>query len=137
MKAHIPSVQPTALLWNYPETEAAYPALAAACAAVGLRLKPVGSSQAGATVGALCGLPGAGEAALLLHLEPDAYPPALILSGLPEKALDRLLVQLKTGGVTIPLKAVVTPTNQKWPFCELLAELVRERQALEKPGTET
>lgn len=133
MKAHISPVAPTALVWNYTPADAGWPVLQTACAAAGLTLKQVNSAQAGANVGWLCGLPGSSQACLLLHLEPDAYPPALVLSGLAQAKLDQLLAALRAGGVVIPLKAVVTPTNREWPFCELLAELLREHTALNAP----
>lgn len=135
MKARIPPVKPVALVWNFTPADLGWPALAAACGEAGLALRQVGSAEAGMNVGRLCGIPGSSEAALLLHLEPGAYPPALILYGLAEPALDSLLAALRAAGVKLPLKAVVTPTNQKWPLCELLAELAAERQALEKPGS--
>ena len=135
MKARIHPAAPVALVWNFTPETSGWPALAAACKEAGLELRQVGSAEAGVNVGRLCGIPGSPDAALLLHLEPDAYPPALILYGLAEPALDRLLAALRGGGVRQPLKAVVNPTNQKWPLCELLAELTAERQALEKPGS--
>lgn len=130
MKARIRPVAPCALVWNYPQTEPSWSALVAACEKVGLPVKPVSNTQAGHTVGWLCGIPGASEASVLLHLAPETYPAALILNGLDRKHLDTLLAELRTAGVTIPLKAVVTATNQQWPLSELLAELCRERDEI-------
>ncbi len=130
MKARIRPVSPCALVWNYTEAEPGWPALAAACQAAGLELKPVDGSQAGCTVGFLCGIPGASAAATLQYLDSAAYPAALILNGLDRKQLDGFLRQLREGGVTIPLKAMVTPTNQAWTLAALLEELVRERDAI-------
>ena len=35
------------------------------------------------------------------------------------------------GGVNIPLKAAVTPTNRDWPLCQLAAELEKEHAAVQ------
>lgn len=130
MKARIRPVAPCALVWNYDQSQPGWQALQATCQKAGLALKPVSNTEAGHNVGWLCGIPGASEAATLLHLDPDSYPAALILNGLDRKQLDGFLKELNAGGVRIPLKAVVTATNQQWPLCELLAELCKERDAM-------
>ena len=45
---------------------------------------------------------------------------------------DKLLAALRTAGIRIPHKAVLTPTNQNWNVYQLAQELERERQAMEK-----
>ena len=54
----------------------------------------------------------------------------LCISGLSGAKLDRLLQALRQEGVSIPLKAVVTPTNQRWTFLQLIQELQREHEAV-------
>lgn len=130
MKARIRPVAPCALVWNYADTEPGWPALVSACEKAGLTLKTVSNHQAGSTVGWLCDIPGASEVSVLLHLAPETYPPALVMHGLDRKQLDAFLNDLRAGGVIIPLKALVTATNQQWPFSELLAELCRERDEI-------
>lgn len=126
MKAHIAALPPaTALAWNGP----AGGALEAVCAEAGVRLRRVEEKDLGRTVGALCGLPGAGEGAAPAKTADPT--PALVLFGLDKKGLDDFLDRLKKAGVAIPLKAVVTPTNQGWAFARLLEELAAERRELE------
>lgn len=109
MKARIRPLAPCALVWNYPDTEPGFAALADACRAEGLTLTPVGPASAPA-------------------IEAN-YPAALIMNGLDRSRLDSFLTRLRAGGVSIPLKAMVTPTNQGWTLAALLAELVQEREA--------
>lgn len=125
MKARIRPLAPCALVWNYSETEPGFAALADACRKAGLTLIPVIPAQAGLTISRLCGGPGPAEA----PETPADFPAALIMNGLDRARLDSFLKELRAGGVSIPLKAMVTPTNQSWTLAALLAELVREREA--------
>ena len=125
MKARIRPLAPCALVWNYPDTEPGFAALADACRAEGLTLTPVTSADTGRTIGSLCGSPGPASAPALT----GDWPAALIMNGLDRSRLDSFLTRLRAGGVSIPLKAMVTPTNQGWTLAALLAELVQEREA--------
>ena len=69
------------------------------------------------------------KAARTLVLEPGAYPPAVVLANFKEKDVDTLLDLMKQAQVTIPLKAVVTPSNRNWVFGDLLAHLQEEHAA--------
>ncbi|MDM8201592.1 DUF3783 domain-containing protein [Allofournierella massiliensis] len=124
MKARIRPLAPCALVWNYPDTEPGFAALADACRAEGLTLTPVTPADTGRTIGSLCGGPGPASAPALT----GDWPAALIMNGLDRSRLDSFLTRLRAGGVSIPLKAMVTPTNQGWTLAALLAELVRERE---------
>lgn len=146
-----PSIPRVALLWALPADSPAFGPLRAA-EGQGLALRSVAPFELRATVGALCGLHGLDAAPAPLPAEPGqsgqtgqsgpaagadpALPdgPALIFCGLPEPELTALLVALRAAGAAIPLKAVVTPTNQHWRFGELLAELAREHAALAAQG---
>lgn len=125
MKARIRPLAPCALVWNYPHTEPGFAALAEACRAESLTLTPVTPADTGRTIASLCGGPGSAAA----PAPAGDWPAALILNGLDRSRLDSFLTRLRAGGVSIPLKAVVTPTNQGWTLAALLAELVQERDA--------
>ena len=56
----------------------------------------------------------------------------LVMCGLKNSRMDKLLAALRTAGIRIPHKAVLTPTNQNWNVYQLAQELERERQAMEK-----
>ena len=62
-----------------------------------------------------------------LNLSPDSGDSILIFCDLSEKHLNRMLFELKSRKVQIDLKAVLTPTNQKWTLRQLHAELEREK----------
>lgn len=146
-----PSIPRVALLWALPADSPAFGPLRAA-EGQGLTLRSIAPFELRATVGALCGLHGLDAAPAPLPAEPGqsgqtgqsgpaagaapALPdgPALIFCGLPEPELTALLAALRAAGAAIPLKAVVTPTNQHWRFGELLAELAREHAALAAQG---
>lgn len=141
MKAHTgraaPAPRPAALpkaalLWGL---DPADPGLAPLRAAqkLGIALRAVPPAALDRTVAELCGLPtGPKPPAVPAAPAPAgaAFLPALILCGLPEAERDALLEALRAAGATIPLKAIVTPTNQHWPFGRLLAELAAEHAAL-------
>ena len=143
MKAHTgraaPAPRPAALpkvalLWGL---DPADPHLAPLRAAqkLGIALRAVPPAALGRTVAELCGLPAGPKApAVPAPAAPagSAFSPApaLILCGLPEAERDALLEALRAAGAAVPLKAIVTPTNQHWPFGRLLAELAAEHAAL-------
>ena len=57
-------------------------------------------------------------------------PSCLVLCGLRDKRLDKVLFELRRADIPIEYKAVVTPSNQEWTVPELMKELQRERQAV-------
>lgn len=54
----------------------------------------------------------------------------LVLCGLTERKLDRVLQALKRRKLVIPYKAVLTDTNKSWSGTELYNELVKEHQQM-------
>ena len=68
-----------------------------------------------------------------LNLSPDSVDSILIFCDLSEKHLNRMLFELKSRKVQIDLKAVLTPTNQKWTLRQLHAELEREKANFTRP----
>ena len=57
-------------------------------------------------------------------------PSRLVLCGLRDKRLDKVLFELRRADIPIDYKAVLTPSNQEWTVPELMKELQRERQAV-------
>lgn len=57
-------------------------------------------------------------------------PSCLVLCGLRDKRLDKVLFELRRADIPIEYKAVLTPSNQEWTVPELMKELQRERQAM-------
>lgn len=54
----------------------------------------------------------------------------MLICGLSDKRLDKLLFELRRAKVHVDYKAALTPTNQKWDFPHLLLEMRAERAAI-------
>ena len=55
----------------------------------------------------------------------------MIMHNFSQERLNLLLAELRKEGISIPLKAVVTPHNSNWSSYELHAELSEERKMIE------
>ncbi|MCU0559176.1 MAG: DUF3783 domain-containing protein [Desulfobacterales bacterium] len=83
--------------------------------------------QGAAVLSELMALPdgsGAGTASSL--------PRAVIVGGITQAQLIHLMNACKRSGMRPPLWACLTPVSETWPLERLLAELARERAAMEK-----
>lgn len=60
----------------------------------------------------------------------QTLPSCLVLCGLRDKRLDKVLFELRRADIPIEYKAILTPSNQEWTVPELMKELQRERQAM-------
>ncbi|MFZ7126111.1 MAG: DUF3783 domain-containing protein [Desulfobacterales bacterium] len=58
-------------------------------------------------------------------------PLTVLMSGMSEKELHRLISAWKDSPLPRPLWATLTPTSAQWPLSRLLLELVAERKAME------
>lgn len=119
---------PCILTWSLPVISPAGAALAACAGQLGVRVTAVSAQQAGEPVGKLAGLPVAPASKPVSDLSLPAGA-AVVFCGLEEGQLDQLLAALRASGQAIPLKAVLTPHNQSWPFASLLQELQAERDS--------
>lgn len=54
----------------------------------------------------------------------------MLMCGLSDKHMDRLLAKLRQSAETLDYKAVLTPTNAKWTLKRLMLEMEREKKAL-------
>jgi hypothetical protein len=61
----------------------------------------------------------------------------LIVAGITEAQLISLMTVCKKSGMQQTLWAVLTPVSEKWTVEQLLAELAREREALQKKNSES
>ena len=64
--------------------------------------------------------------------ESSNLPRAIIVAGITEKELLRLMTVCRKSGMQQALWATVTPISEPWTVKQLLAELSAERQALQK-----
>ena len=130
------------LALTYGLDEPAQARLSAALQRLGIEERQVSPDELGQTVGALAGLPGfdgkavgkAESAGTPGPREAGELPGGGMLGlwGLSRQRIDLLLRTLTQEGIRIPLKAVVTPTSQHWPFRQWMEELLREHAALHK-----
>ena len=93
-----------------------------------LRTVLVQPEQYARSLGQLAGYPAA--AAEETPALPLPETGLLVMCGLKNSHMDKLLAALRNAGIVIPHKAVLTPTNQNWNVCRLAQELERERQAM-------
>jgi hypothetical protein len=59
-------------------------------------------------------------------------PRAVIVAGITEKQLHRLMAVCQKSGMQQALWATLTPTSETWTLTQLLAELSAERRAFQK-----
>ncbi len=62
----------------------------------------------------------------------SAMPRAIVVAGLSENELMRLMTVCKKTGMTNALWATLTPTSEHWTIKQLLAELAAERKEMQK-----
>jgi hypothetical protein len=62
----------------------------------------------------------------------SALPRAVIVAGITEAQLISLMTACRKSGMQPALWAVLTPVSEKWAVEQLLAELAREREAMQK-----
>ncbi|MCU0590795.1 MAG: DUF3783 domain-containing protein [Desulfobacterales bacterium] len=87
----------------------------------------VDTQQGAMTLASLLELPdGSGAEAA------SALPRAVIVAGITEAQLISLMTACKKSGMQPALWAVLTPVSEKWSVQRLLAELAREREALQR-----
>lgn len=60
----------------------------------------------------------------------SSLPRAIIVGGIMEKELQRLMVGCRKAGMKQALWATLTPTSEKWPLEQLIGELQAEHRAL-------
>lgn len=88
---------------------------------------PLGDLLVGRT-SAADALPDDARAALAALAFPDEL---LYLANLTEQTLNAVLTGLREAGLSVPLKAVATPTNTEWRPMALRSELMEEHAAME------
>ena len=97
---------------------------------MGVRIKNVASDAVGQTVGCLLGRKGFDA-----RENPEAPAlgqPMLVMDGFTDKRLEILLREMRSAGVSVPYKAVVTENNLGWLFHQLFDELAAEHAAMQR-----
>lgn len=117
---------PLALLYGLPEDTPAGGAARAVFAGLGVAVREVTAQQLLYPAGTLAGY-GGPPGPRFFGKAPEE--PALLMAGFSRAMLDTALDALRESGVSVPLKAVLTPHNQGWSMLELIGELRREHAA--------
>lgn len=97
---------------------------------MGMRIKNVTPDAVGQTVGCLLGRKGFDA-----RENPEAPAlgqPMLVMDGFTDKRLEILLREMRSAGVSVPYKAVVTENNLGWLFHQLFDELAAEHAAMQR-----
>lgn len=90
--------------------------------------KPVPLDSANEKIGCLCGFKGFEKTGVPCEAPPMEQ--CLIFSGIQRKNIEALLKELKSAQLIIPLKAMVTPSNQRWTLTALITELKKEHKLM-------
>ena len=88
----------------------------------------VDEAQAGETVGKLV----SANATATDAPPPETAPEAefMLLCGLGNQQLDRLLAAMRRAGVYVPYKAVLTEYNKEWKLCKLVEEVAQDHELM-------
>lgn len=122
MKARVKPARAAALIYGFPAGGEAAGAIAASLAGCGIEVREILPQQAGCLVGDLADGRAKAEG-------PVAQAPctqAVLFNALSKTQLNEALAALRTCGVTVPLKAVITATSRTWTLAALLEELNQE-----------
>ena len=124
MKARIiPTIPETVLHYNIGTKKIL---LEQTVASLKMKCSEIPSDKAGESIGFLAGYNGFRANGSAITAEGEC----LIFSGIDSKRLDILLKAMRTAGLNIPLKAIVTAANQSKSVEWLLDELKKEHEAM-------
>ncbi len=103
-------------------------ALRKICSRQGIKFKVVPPEEFGLPLNVLFGF--VPQGAVSPKETPSFQEEMLLMYQLNGSAMDKFLRALRQAEVTIPLKAVLTPTNSTWLPQDLLQELQKEHEAV-------
>lgn len=125
MKARV--VKPRALLLYYNLEEEKKSGILKLCEKIGAEHREIMPEETGEQIGCLAGFGGfskSGEKAQT----PDKE--CVIFCMMDNRTVNLFVNEMRSGGLVVDLKAVVTPANQSWKFCDLVCELEKEHRAM-------
>lgn len=132
--ANVPTA-PLALLRNLGESSPKGPALRALLEGAGVGIRTVDDSELAKSVGYLAGIPGFSSTpktnAIVTSLEETLLSEELLLfCHMPDGRVMGLVRAMRTAGISVGCKAVLTEHNQSWPFARLIQEVSEEHAAM-------
>ena len=125
MKARVILAKPLALLYNLEQNAA----LLVILANLNIETKIIAPQDLSQSVGFLAGLGGQRHAPFI-DIAPETQ--MMLMANFSDQLLDTVLAALREQGITTGFKAIVTPHNQAWTVEDLLKELQREKEEIEK-----
>lgn len=128
MKSRIKKESP--LLIGYMINESNIEKLSKIANSLKITLKLVGRESAGEKIGFLAGFNGFTKCDKIA--ENIIEDECLIMSGFSNKSMDNLLLEMKSQNINIPLKCIVTQYNQSWTLNNLIEELKKEHEKMNK-----
>lgn len=126
---------PALLAYNLAGRDAV--ALKELCRGHGLLWKEIAPSEYALPLGALVGLPAAPVERAPAAPAAPFREPMLVMANLTRPQFDGLLGDMRSQGVRVPLKAVLTPVNVGWDSVRLHDELLREHEAMARRRPDT
>lgn len=112
------------LLYNLPTDSEKGASLHKLASALGITVRMIDASELGKTAGYLAGIEDCGRGGAFDGQSPDCE--FMLMCGLGEQTLDKLLAGMRDAGIRIRYKAILTETNRDWRLFALIAEIKRE-----------
>ena len=117
------------LLYNIPQAKMSK--LRVLCMRLGLKMHPVAGEDYAKTLTQLLDIEGAAPAEAPADAREPFTDEMLVMCGFDQRTVDELLTGMRRERIpVIPLKAVLTETNQNWTSYQLHDEISAEREAL-------
>ena len=95
-----------------------------------IRSREIKDSETCEQIGFLAGWSGLEQNKNGSILNENQKEECIIFCGIENKTLNQLVSLMRSRGLAVDLKAVATPFNQSWSFCDLLDELKQEHQKM-------
>lgn len=130
MKARIAKEREKVLLYRLAQEEENGAKVRRLLRELGMEMIDVAAEQLGWTLGSLAGKTGFAQNKAESISDETPSDEALVMVGLTDDRIDRVMAGLRDVGAKVRLKAVLTPTNQHWSFARLLTELSKEERLM-------
>lgn len=127
------ALKPTVLLYNFTDKKRRNK-INTFCAMQGIRVKLVDKTSYGRPILSL--LENVAEEQLSVDETSDFSDEMLVMCGLGSQ-MNAFLAYLRKEKVIIPLKAMLTPTNQLWNSAQLYAEIRQEHEQMARLNSRT
>ena len=98
-----------------------------------LPLKEIPQEDYGKCIGYLAGIKELGSDETRSAKE-ELSGELLVMAGLSNQRMDQVLRSIRKSGISIPYKAVLTPSNQSWNVWELFEEIKKEHEKMSGGG---